>query len=39
MFPIQILLLKELDVDMVKQNSTLQPFGDAVLMANFNAFF
>jgi hypothetical protein len=38
MFLIQILLLRELDVDMEKQNSILQPFGDAVLMANLNAF-
>jgi hypothetical protein len=39
MFPVQILfLLRELDVDMVKQNSTLQPFGNVVLMANLNAF-
>jgi hypothetical protein len=38
MFQIQIPLPRELDIDMVKQNSILQPFGNAVLMANLNAF-
>ncbi len=37
-FPIQIPLMRELVVNVVKQNSILQPFGNAVLMANLNAF-
>jgi hypothetical protein len=38
MFLIQIPLLRELDVDVEKQDSILQPCCNAVLMANLNVF-
>jgi hypothetical protein len=37
-FLIQTLLLRELDINVVKQNIILQLFGNAVLMANLNPF-
>jgi hypothetical protein len=39
MFLTQILLLRELDINVEKQNSILQPSGNVVLMANLNAFY
>ncbi len=35
---IQILLLRELDINVVKLNSILQPFGNVVLIVNLNLF-